>query len=213
MGIPILVRQHLYIETVPRIPGIFWLMQLCRNGGLNKNVLYLCFADNSMKLFNQYVHTEWTFISLKTKTILDAYFPIYRIVRCLLLLCHAIVKVSVITGHPIYIYIYNWFNSLWPGDAIWRHRTQSSLVKVMAYSLNAQKSNQYVVYMKLHNTVTFLGGRWLDKWWLVIIIRPRDVSTAIGFKLEWIHFYQEYAYQMSFLSTDHDSVASISYCP
>ena len=51
------------------------------------------------------------------------------------------------------MHFYVWFNSLWPSDAIWRHRTGSTLDQVMACCLTAPSHylNQcWLIISKVH---------------------------------------------------------------
>ena len=59
----------------------------------------------------------------------------------------------VLTGYII-------FNSLWPGDAIWRHRTRSTLVQIMACCLTAP-------------------SHYLNQCWLIISEVPWHSSQGI----------------------------------
>ena len=69
--------------------------------------------------------------------------------------------------HPVFSDI---FNSLWPNDAIWQHRSRSTLVQVMAWCLHAWR----------HQAITWTNVDWSSAKSNDIHIRAisRDASTT-----------------------------------
>ena len=57
------------------------------------------------------------------------------------------------------------FNSLWPNDAIWRHRSGSTLAQVMAYCLAAPSHYLNQCWLIISNNIHVLCRDTLQSWW------------------------------------------------
>ena len=75
-----------------------------------------------------------------------------------------------------------WVNSLWPSDAIWRHRSQSTLAQVMACCLTHQALTWTNVDLSslrscgIHLTIV---SQWM----------PQPSITEISFEIDYLKFY------------------------
>ena len=87
--------------------------------------------------------------------------------------------------HPVFSDI---FNSLWPNDAIWQHRSRSTLVQVMAWCLHAWR----------HQAITWTNVDWSSAKSNDIHIRaisqemPQPPITEIRLKITYLKVHSDF---------------------
>ena len=127
VGFPILVRQHLYIESGP------WL---CTHASVNLVTMVpghvIClFMTCLFNIKPLPVPNILSIGSLRTNPIENCTIIYIKIVA------HQNASENVNWEMPAIVLRPQCVNSLWPNDAIWRHRSWSTLAQVMACCLMA----------------------------------------------------------------------------
>ena len=113
MGIPILVRRHLYIETAP------WFLQ-----SLSCPAILSPLPSPEDLSFHRKQFQNVSLGLFSSRNVVYNFCGIYSLM-------------GFITKSTLVEIMAEFINSLWPGDTIWRHGTRSTLAQVMACCLMA----------------------------------------------------------------------------